>query len=82
MSININQTSWVNHDQGLVTNDSIKRAVAVIAPFESGLSDDDGGDDGQDDNHVLPFKEVGVLGLADETRPHHDGAEALLLDGP
>ena len=29
-----------------------------------------------------PFKEVGVLRLPDETRPHHNRPEALLLDGP
>lgn len=30
----------------------------------------------------LPAEEVGVLGVSDETRPHHDGLEALPVDGP
>lgn len=29
-----------------------------------------------------PLEEVRVLGLSDEPSPHHDGLEALALDGP
>lgn len=29
-----------------------------------------------------PLEEVSVLGLADQARSHHDGLEALALDGP
>lgn len=31
---------------------------------------------------LLPLEEVGVFGLPDEASPHHDGLEALALDGP
>jgi hypothetical protein len=33
-----------------------------------------------EDGHAL--QEVGVLGLSDQAGPHHDGLEALSLDGP
>lgn len=29
-----------------------------------------------------PLEEIGVLGLPDQTGAHHDGLEALSLDGP